>query len=257
VNEKANYAYHSFSGLVEVIQRKNKRIEELRMRGLNAARHIVVQARTLSDHKRFVRAIGSGVVENVDRLVRVQLGRRQGIRGLMSTFDKAAQGFYHAKSYTEQDNLRGLLIWRIAGNRVADFAHRALGLPSRTTLRKHTTVPPILPSPGKPIASEVAQNVAACFEGIADVLATQKPKHAVLMFDEIATEKRIRWDPKTNNFLGICREHAYKVSLQFNSEQDLEELFRLKEEGEVHFAGEVIVIGSHVFDFSLTFVRQP
>ncbi|KAJ7867655.1 hypothetical protein B0H13DRAFT_1636065, partial [Mycena leptocephala] len=63
VNEKANYAYHSFSGLVEVIQRKNKRIEELRMRGLNAARHIAVQARTLSDHKRFVRAIGSGVVE--------------------------------------------------------------------------------------------------------------------------------------------------------------------------------------------------
>ena len=28
----------------------------------------------------------------------------------------------------------------------------------------------------------------------------------VLISDEIATEKRIRWDPKTNYFLGLFRE---------------------------------------------------
>lgn len=48
-----------------------------------------------------------------------------------------------------------------------------------------------------------------------------------------------------NNFLGVCREHGNKVSLQFNSERDLEELFQAKEEGKVHFAGEVIVILFH------------
>ncbi|KAJ6481266.1 hypothetical protein C8R47DRAFT_1284367, partial [Mycena vitilis] len=88
VKEHAGYAYHSFSGLVEVIKRKGKRIEELRMRGMNAAKHIAVQARALSDHKRFLRAIGSGSVENVDRLVKVQLGRGQGIRGVIATHDK-------------------------------------------------------------------------------------------------------------------------------------------------------------------------
>ncbi|KAJ7104685.1 hypothetical protein C8R44DRAFT_746366 [Mycena epipterygia] len=241
VHENAQYGYHPISGLVQIIRRKNKRIEELRVRGLNAAKRLAVQARSLTDHKRFVRAIGSGKVENVDRVVRVQLGRKQGIRGLLSTYDKAAQGVYHPKSYTEEDDLRGVLLWKLAGNRVADFAHRALGLPSRTTLRKQTTVPPIVPSPGKPQASEVAQNVGACFEGITDVLATKKPKHAILMYDEIATERRVRWDPKTNNFLGVCRQHANKVSLQFNGEGDLEELFRAKEEGKVHFAGEATV----------------
>ncbi|KAJ7434946.1 hypothetical protein FB451DRAFT_1465917 [Mycena latifolia] len=240
VSENANYAYHLISGLIQLIGRKNKRIEELRLRGLNAAKRIAAQARSLTDHKRFVRAIGSGKVEHVDRLVRVQLSRKQGVRGIVSTYDKAAQGVYHPKSYTE-DDLRGVLLWKLAGNRVADFAHRALGLPSRTTLRKRTTVPPTVPSAGKPQASEVAQNITACFEGIADVLAAKKPKHAVLMYDEIATEKRVRWDPKTNNFLGVCREHANKVSLQFNGEQDLEELFRAKEEGKVHFAGEATV----------------
>lgn len=179
VHESAPYAYHSVSGLIELLRRKNKQIQALRLRGFNAVKRIAAQARSLADHKRFVRAIGSGKVENVDRLVRVQLGRKQGIRGLITSFDKAAEGVYHPKSYTEQDDLRGVLLWKLAGNRVADFAHRALGLPSRTTLRKRPTVPPIIPSPGKPQVSEVAQNVAACFEGITDALAAKKPKHAV------------------------------------------------------------------------------
>ncbi|KAJ7862813.1 hypothetical protein B0H14DRAFT_3610853 [Mycena olivaceomarginata] len=241
IPESANYSFNPISGLIEHIHRKNGQIKRLRLRGLNAVKRIAAQARSLTDHKRFVRAIGSGKVENVDRLVRVQLGRKQGIRGLLSTYDDAAKGVYGHKSYTEEDDLRGVLLWKMAGNRVADFAHRALGLPSRTTLRKRATVPPIVPSPGRPQATEVAENVEACFKGITDVLAAKKPQHAVLMFDEIATERRIRWDPRTNNFLGVCRQHADKASLQFNGEKDLEELFRAKEEGKVHFAGEATV----------------
>ncbi|KAJ7744401.1 hypothetical protein B0H16DRAFT_1322187 [Mycena metata] len=241
IPESANYAFNPISGLIEHLHRKNSQIKQLRLRGLNAVKRIAAQARSLTDHKRFVRAIGSGKVENVDRLVRVQLGRKQGIRGLLSTYDEAAKGVYHTRSYVEEDHLRGVLLWKMAGNRVADFAHRALGLPSRTTLRQRATVPPIVPSPGRPQAAEVAKNVASCFEGITDVLAAKKPKHAVLMFDEIATERRVRWDPRTNSFLGVCREHANKASLQFNSEKDLEELFRAKEEGKVHFAGEATV----------------
>ncbi|KAJ7706534.1 hypothetical protein B0H16DRAFT_1439225 [Mycena metata] len=241
IPESANYAFNPISGLIEHLHRKNGQIKQLRLRGLNAVKRIAAQARSLTDHKRFVRAIGSGKVENVDRLVRVQLGRKQGIRGLLTTYDEAAKGVYNTRSYVEEDHLRGVLLWKLAGNRVADFAHRALGLPSRTTLRQRATVPPIVPSPGRPQAAEVAKNVGACFEGITEVLAVKKPKHAVLMFDEIATERRVRWDPRTNNFLGVCREHANKASLQFNSERDLEELFRAKEEGKVHFAGEATV----------------
>ncbi|KAF8144618.1 hypothetical protein K438DRAFT_2101594 [Mycena galopus ATCC 62051] len=247
IPERASYAFNPISGLIEHLHRKNGQIKQLRLRGFNAVKRITAQARSLTDHKHFVRAIGSGKVENVNRLVHVQLGRKQGIRGVLTTYNEAAKGVYGSTSYTEQDHLRGVLIWKMAGNRVADFAHRVLGptlgLPRRTTLRKRTTVPPIVPSAGRPQASEVAENIGACFEGITDVLAAKKPKHAVLMFDEIATERRIRWDPRTNNFLGVCRQHAKscKCSLQFNTEKDLEELFRAKERGDVHFAGEATV----------------
>jgi hypothetical protein len=134
IPDGANYSFNPISGLVEHLQRKNGQIKRLRLRGFNALKCIAGQVQSLTDHKRFVRAIGSGKVENVDRLVRVQLGRKQGIRGLLSTWDNAANGVYAPKSYTEADDPHGVLLWKMAGNRVADFAHRALGLPSRTTL---------------------------------------------------------------------------------------------------------------------------
>ena len=59
------------------------------------------------------------------------------------------------------------------------------------------------------------------------------------MFDEVAAEKRIRWDLKTNFFLGVCREHAEKTSMEFINENDMEEVFRCLNEGEIHYAGEV------------------
>ncbi len=63
--------------------------------------------------------------------------------------------------------------------------------------------------------------------------------HAVLMFDEIATEKRIRLDVRMDVFLGVCREHGHRTSLEFNTEEDLKELFCALDNGEVHYAAEV------------------
>ena len=57
-----------------------------------------------------------------------------------------------------------------------------------------------------------------------EALRFRKVVHLTVMLDEIALEKRIRWDPRTNHFLGICREHAHNVGLEFNGEKDLDEL---------------------------------
>ena len=59
------------------------------------------------------------------------------------------------------------------------------------------------------------------------------------MFDEIAIEKRIRWDLKTNYFLGLCREHAHNTAMEFINEGNMEELFQVLDDGQVHHAGEV------------------
>ncbi|KJA12558.1 hypothetical protein HYPSUDRAFT_1096618, partial [Hypholoma sublateritium FD-334 SS-4] len=63
----------------------------------------------------------------------------------------------------------------------------------------------------------------------------------VLMVDEIATEKRIRWDDQTNHFLGVCRQHGKATSLDFNTVEDMIELFDCLDKGEVHYAAEATV----------------
>ena len=139
-----------------------------------------------------------------------------------------------------------LLIWRLSGNRVAGINHRSGFGPSVLYLRTCSIVPPLLPSPGKPMIDEVATNMLASLGSMLDIIHNQsrgKTLHGVIILDELATEKRIRWDPTSNMFLGVCQEHRHQTSLEFINEDDLEELFRrldsTEQSEEVHYAGEV------------------
>ncbi|KAJ7210824.1 hypothetical protein GGX14DRAFT_319821, partial [Mycena pura] len=63
VNENSNYAFYSFPRLINVRRKKDHRISYLRLGKLNAAKRIATQSRALADHKRFLRAVGTGKVE--------------------------------------------------------------------------------------------------------------------------------------------------------------------------------------------------
>ena len=160
--------------------------------------------------------------------------KKKGARGLLASVFAAAQGHYRPNSYTEED-MRALLIWRLAGNRVAGIYQKSQGGPSVSYLRTRSIVPAIIPS-----------HEQSSLESVLEIIQKQiggKVLHTVVMFDELATEKRIRWDLKTNYFLGVCRQHAHKTSMEFINEGDLEELFRRldssSESEKVHYAGEV------------------
>ena len=85
-------------------------------------------------------------------------------------------------------------------------------------------------------------NIAACFGGVLDVLGVSTlPSHGVLMFDEIAIEKRPRWDDKSNKILGVCQEHGRDTSLEFTTEDDLQTLWEELGCGKIHLAHEVCV----------------
>ncbi|KAF8173643.1 hypothetical protein BJ912DRAFT_931873 [Pholiota molesta] len=244
VHENATFAYHGISGLQELLRRKNELIEFYRLHGLNQARKLLGKVAALSDQKRLLMAISSGKVKRVDRVISIALQQKKGVRGILASVTAAAQGYYQPKSYTEEEDMRALLIWKLSGNRVAEINHRLQGAPSVTYLRTRSIVPPLIPSPGQPKIQEVRKNVKATLESVLDEInsvRTGKVLHSVLMFDELATEKRIRWDPKTNNFLGICRQHAHKTSLEFTNEGDLTELFRHIDSGAVHYAGEATI----------------
>ncbi len=168
-------------------------------------------------------AIASGKVAQVDRLIHIALRQRKGICGILLTWEAAVQGFYTPKSFTEEEDMRALLLWRLGGNCVAQITHRSTKAPRMTYLKDRSIMPLIIPSPGRPTILEVQKNIEATFESLQEIITSQL--HVVLMFDEVATEKRLRWDPKTNNFLGMCREHAHSTSAEFINEGDMEEVY--------------------------------
>ena len=246
VHENSQMMYHGVGGLIKIVRQKNGHIQALRLRKLNEAKKLMSKTVALEKHKEWMMAIGSGKVERIDRLVRAGISRKVGIRGMLNMYDRAAQKVYRTQNYTEEDALRGLLFWRLGGARVAGIAHKALGLPSLSTLRRQTVVAPIITSPGQPTRQEVQQNVWASLESIAEVVEGLGIVHQVLMLDELKVEERPRWDDKTNMILGPCREHGGNTSLEFNSRYEAQLLIEALRVGDVHLSVEVCV---YLFNF--------
>ena len=246
VHENTPFAYLGFSGLQEMLRRKNQQVEFYRLRGLNQAKQLLGKAVALSENRRLLMAIASGKTQRVDRVISIGLRQNKGVRGLLASVMAAAHGHYRPKSYSEEEDMNALLIWRLSGNRVAGINQRSHGAPSVSYLRSRSIVPPLIPSYSQPTEEDVQTNVKATLQSVMteiQSLIKGTALHTVLMFDEVATEKRIRWDPKTNYFLGVCRQHAHRTSTEFVNEGDLEELFRRLnstiDDEKVHYAGEV------------------
>jgi hypothetical protein len=82
----------------------------------------------------------------------------------------AGSGVYQPKGYTEEEDMKNILIWRFSGNRVAQINHRANGAQSVSYLRTRSTVPPLIPSHAQPTIMEVKKNLEAAIGGVLDVL---------------------------------------------------------------------------------------
>jgi hypothetical protein len=174
--------------------------------------------------------------------LRVAFNHGKGIHSMLELIKRAAEGTYHPKGFDEEDDLQALLFLRLGGARVANIAHRIFGTPSVSVVRTRTTIPQIFPSPAFPTRFEIEHNIAACFEGLLDIIGpSEQCAHAVLMFDELAVEKRPWWDDKSNKILGVCREHGRRTSLEFTSEDDLDVLWEELKSDKIHLAHEVSV----------------
>jgi len=226
-------------------------IDVLRLRRLNDAKKLLGHEGVIDVHNQMLMALSMQRIPRIDRVLHVMFNHGRGIHSTLELIKKAAEGTYHPKGFDEEDDLQALLFLRLGGACVADIAHCIFGTPSVSLICTHTTIPQILPSPAFPTRFEIEQNITACFEGLLDILGTWgQCMHAVLMFDELAVEKRPRWDNKSNKVLGMCCEHGQGTSLEFTSEDDLDVLWDKLKSNKIHLAHEVsiyISCASHYF----------
>ncbi|KAJ6596569.1 hypothetical protein B0H10DRAFT_2327052 [Mycena sp. CBHHK59/15] len=78
------------------------------------------------------------------------------------------------------------------------------------------------------------------------------------MIDEIKVEGRMRWDPRTNMILGLCREHSAEFELNFLGVEQAEALHAALAKNTVHLASEATVAAITSFsDVPIRNVAHP
>ena len=184
VSKNALLAYHVISSLLSLMQLQNIDKEFYWMRGLNQTKKLLGKATTLSDHKYLLIAMASGKVARLDAIIQIGLQQKKGVKGLLASLEAAAQGLYRPKSFTEDEDMRMLLFWRLGGNQVANIYQHSLNGPSVSYLRRRSIVPAIIPSHAQPTIEQVRMNVDLTFESIASLLQQLGRLHVVAMFDE-------------------------------------------------------------------------
>ena len=99
LHENSLFAYYGFTGLQELLQKKNQLVKFHRLHGLNQARKLLSKATALSDQKRLLMAIASGKVNRVDRVISLGLRQKKGAHGLLASCLVVVDEVYKPKSF--------------------------------------------------------------------------------------------------------------------------------------------------------------
>lgn len=159
---------------------------------------------------------------------------------MLETLQRAIDHASTARSYEQAEYLRAELALYLGGSRLADILHRSAGFPSAKTVRRHAQFPSLASSAHAPSVEELSTNIGRAFPGPLEV--NTPPDGVVgaeLMADELAVEKRLRYDPEPSNILGICREHSASIPLEFTTLAEAEEVLYALQEDRCHLASEV------------------
>ena len=124
VHENSPFVYHGVGGLIEVARWKSEQLRQVQMTKLNTSRKLLGKATALDNHKQWILAIASGHVKWVTSLVQAGLKHRAGIKTLIQEYEHAAEKLYWPKGYTNEDIMRSIVMLRLGGTRVAEFAHQ-------------------------------------------------------------------------------------------------------------------------------------
>jgi hypothetical protein len=157
---------------------------------------------------------------------------------IIEKIDKAAARQYSPKGYTQADFERAFLIYKLGGRSAANIAHRALGVPSIDATKRHIASAPLQPSPGFPTWQQLSANLQQCYPP-ENTRSDQPILGMSIQLDELKVQERLRWDPRTNNILGVCREHGKQSALEFRSIVQADAVAEALREKRIHLATEV------------------
>ena len=182
------------------------------------------------------------MTSDIPRLCTLLLAAHCAGASVVSLLEKVkltAERKYRPKSYDKAQYQLGYLMYMIGGQAAADLAYKTLGIPTIDTSKCHVSTSPLVSSASFPTNDELVQNLNACYLSATRSVSASRKKGMTIQIDEIKIQERLRWDPKSNKILGVCREHSRQCSLDFCSMNQANELLGCLQKDVVHLATEV------------------
>ncbi|KAJ7601800.1 hypothetical protein DFH06DRAFT_1024845 [Mycena polygramma] len=225
VHPNTPFTYLTADETLSRLRDKNEQINALKLAGLTLSQTLLVRATHLAAHSRLQLAVGRGDVPRIHSIVANCRKNGDSIFTCIDKIGRAATGSFSNQSYTHDEHQLLYLLLKLGGHAVAEIGHRCFGLPSITTAKRHIATTPLISSPRAPTMQEMCHNLDTAFPvpHPAPSDGSRGPGF-LIMIDEIKVEGRMRWDPRSNMILGICREHSANFELEFKGMEQAEAL---------------------------------
>ncbi|KAJ7663774.1 hypothetical protein DFH06DRAFT_1324291 [Mycena polygramma] len=242
VHPNTPFTYLTADETLSRLRDKNEQINALKLAGLTLSQTLLVRATHLAAHSRLQLAVGRGDVPRIHSIVANCRKNGDSIFTCIDKIGRAATGSFSNQSCTHDEHQLLYLLLKLGGHAVAEIGHRCFGLPSITTAKRHIATTPLISSPRAPTMQEMCHNLDTAFPvpHPAPSDGSRGPGFQI-MIDEIKVEGRMRWDPRSNMILGICREHSANFELEFKGMEQAEALHAGLANNSVHLASEATV----------------
>lgn len=242
VHPNTPWMYLGPAHLYEALSKKTADMNTLKLTLVSTKRTLDIRNRTIDGWKRLSIIIGRDNIPRLRTLIAVQLRRGASVFSILEKVEAAARRAYSPRGYDAAEFELGFLLYKIGGRAIAMIAHRALGMPSIDSTKRHISTVPLKASATFPTSEEIHANLSACYPS--DDESTTATSGIIegmqITVDELKISERLRWDPISNNILGVCREHGHReCSLVFQSHSQADALLDCLKEKTVHLASEV------------------
>ncbi|KAJ6609745.1 hypothetical protein B0H10DRAFT_1812907, partial [Mycena sp. CBHHK59/15] len=157
------FAYLTMGDMQKQLKLKNTQINNLKLTGLNLSRTLLVRARHLDGHSRFVLAVSKGDIPRIHSITSNHFENGGSIFSLMEKLGRAVNHAFQDQSYTLADHQRLYLFLKLGGTAAAELAHRTMGLPSINAAKRHIASVPLIASPKGPTMDEMTHNLKVSY----------------------------------------------------------------------------------------------
>ncbi|KAL1665219.1 hypothetical protein GGF50DRAFT_88180, partial [Schizophyllum commune] len=223
-------------------------LQDTTLKDLNLRRDFARAERDNENYERIINTIIDNAPPAVPRILRTCRNHGDGLPGTLKRLEAAANGQYTPRGYSADDIDLGVVFYELGGKGTVYAAnHSHIATPAIQTIERHRRPFYIRVSVGEPKVREVKANIATTAplrRSDAEIATSLRRMGFSLDIDELTSDGRPVYLPRTDQLGGTCREHSGRLpTLTIGDDiKNIQNAADAVRKGEVHIGKEFTTV---------------